>query len=208
MQSKNLTKDKEDLGFNMQEIVIATSNPHKLEEIKLIANANDITFTLAPKEFNPIENGETFEENSFIKANCASKLTNKFSLADDTGLCVDYLNGAPGLHSARYANTQEEKINKLLSELKNVPYDKRNAHFSCVMTLCDEEGKLIYQTTGRVDGHIVETAKGVNGFGYDPIFYIDNLNKTMAEMTIEEKNTLSHRAIALNKMIEFIKNNF
>lgn len=205
MLLKNLITDKEDLVFNMQEIVIATSNPHKLEEIKLIADANDITFTLAPKEFNPVENGTTFEENSFIKANYASKLTQKISLADDTGLCVDYLNGAPGLHSARYADTQEEKINKLLSELENVPYEKRTAHFTCVMTLCDKDGNLIHQTNGRVDGHIIEEAKGINGFGYDPIFFIDSLNKTMAEMTIQEKNTLSHRAIALKKMIEFIK---
>lgn len=189
----------------MKNIVIATSNPHKLEEISLIANEKSINFILAPKNFNPIENGTTFEENSFIKAECASKLTNNFSLADDTGLCVDYLNGAPGLHSARYAPTQEEKISKLLNELKDVPYNQRTAHFICVMTLCDETGKLIHQTTGKVEGHIIETAKGINGFGYDPIFFIDKLNKTMAEMTIQEKNTLSHRAIALNKMINFLQ---
>ena len=192
----------------MKNIVLASSNPHKLDEIRLMLNTDKISFELAPPNFNPIENGNTFEDNSFIKAQCASNLTHKYSLADDAGLCVNALNGRPGIYSARYATTQEEKINKLLLELSNIPYEKRTAKFVCVMTLCNPNGELIYQSKGEIEGHIIEAPKGKNGFGYDPIFYIDNIQKTMAEMSMNEKNTLSHRAIALKKIIKFLQTNY
>ena len=186
-------------------IVLATSNPHKLEEISAMLKETDISFEMAPEGFDPIEDGKTFEDNSFIKAKCAALMTGKYALADDAGLCVDALDGKPGIYSARYAPTQKEKIEKLLSELKNIPEEQRTAHFVCVMTLCSPDGSLVFQTRGEVDGHIVGVPKGVNGFGYDPVFFIDNLGKTMAEMDMDEKNTLSHRARALLKMVNFLQ---
>lgn len=189
----------------IKDIVLATSNPHKLDEIRAMVKNTDIKFELAPDGFNPVENGKTFEENSYIKASCAAKMCKKHALADDAGLCVDALNGEPGIYSARYAPTQKEKIAKLLNELKNVPNEKRTAHFVCVMTLCAPDGEMLYQTRGEVNGHIVDAPEGVNGFGYDPVFLVDNLNKTMAQMEMSEKNTLSHRAVALSQMVNFLQ---
>ncbi len=189
----------------LKNIVLATSNPHKLDEISDMVKGSEINFEIAPEGFNPVEDGDTFEENSFIKAKCAAQMTGKYALADDAGLCVDALNGQPGIYSARYAPTQKEKIEKLLGELKNVPYEKRTAHFVCVMTLCNPDGELVHQVRGEVYGHIVDVPEGVNGFGYDPVFYIDNLGKTMAQMEMAEKNTLSHRAIALSQMVNFLQ---
>lgn len=186
-------------------IALGTSNPHKLEEIKAILNSTEIEFVLVEGDFDPVEDGKTFEENSFIKASAAAKIMNMYALADDTGLCVDALDGRPGLYSARYAPTQEEKIEKMLGELKDVSPEKRNAKFVCTMVLVNEKGEKVHVQTGEVNGLITEKPEGVHGFGYDPIFFIPELNKTMAEMTLEEKNTLSHRALALLPMVEFIK---
>ena len=187
-------------------IVFATANIHKLEEVNEITKGSGIEFVLPNDEFNPIENGTSFEENSLIKAKEAYRVSNIISLADDSGLCVEALNGAPGLHSARYAGSQEEKITKLLSELEGE--ENRNAKFLCCMTLLDEKGNMIFQTTGECKGSIIKEAKGINGFGYDPIFLVEGSNLTMAEMSEEEKNKISHRANALKSVIEFIKSNY
>ena len=191
----------------MIEIVLASSNAHKVEEINAIANAHGINFIKVKEGFNPIENGKTFEENSYIKAKEASLLMNSYALADDAGLCVDALNGAPGIYSARYAQTQQEKISKLLTEIKNVNDNKRTAHFVCAMTLTNAKGQIVYSTKGICNGKIAYKPYGNGGFGYDPIFEVDGLNRTMAEFTLNEKNTLSHRAKALLPMIEWIKEN-
>lgn len=191
-------------------IALGTTNPHKLEEItEIIKNSNitGIEFVLVDGDFNPDENGTTFEENSYIKAKEAAKIMGIPALADDTGLCVDALDGRPGLYSARYAPTQEEKIFKLLNELKNVTKENRTAYFACAMTLVAPTGEKLYSKLGKIDGYIDETPYGVNGFGYDPIFYVPEINKTMAEMTSDEKNTLSHRARALLPILQWIKNN-
>lgn len=187
----------------MMEIVFATGNMHKLQEINEISKGSGIKFVLPSSDFNPIENGKTFEENSLIKAKEANRLTKKISLADDTGLCVEALNGAPGLYSARYAGTQREKIIKLLKELEI--HKNRSAKFICVMTLVDENGEILHVSKGECKGSIVEKQSGSNGFGYDPIFLVDGSDLTMAEMTEEEKNKISHRAIALKNMISYIK---
>lgn len=187
------------------EIILATTNPHKLEEIKDIAKQLNFDLKLIDSNFNPIENGSTFRENAYIKAYEAAKLTGKIALADDTGLCIDALGGAPGLFSARYAPTQEEKINKILENMCGET--QRNAHFECSMILVNPEGKILFSSVGRIDGYISEESSGENGFGYDPIFYVPQINKTMAEMSFEEKNTLSHRAKALLPMIEWINEN-
>ena len=205
MQSMNTRIEIDVLENNMAQIVLATSNKHKLEEINAIAEKFNISFSKVDDDFNPIEDGKNFEENAYIKAFEAAKLTNKIAFADDTGLCVEALDGRPGIYSARYAPTQEEKISKLLEEMKAVPQEKRNAYFICTMVAVDSSGKILYKTTGKIDGFIVNSPSGANGFGYDPIFYIPKLNKTMAELTTDEKNTVSHRALALIPMIEYLR---
>ncbi len=192
----------------MIEIVLATANPHKVEEINAIANEHGINFVQVVDGFEPEENGKTFEENSTIKAIAASKLMQSYALADDTGLCVDALNGRPGLFSARYAPTQKEKIEKLLNELKGFDKEERKAEFVCSMTLTDKYGNVVYRTKGVCKGHIAFSPYGNGGFGYDPVFEVDGLGKTMAEFSLKEKNTISHRAKALLPMLEWIKVNF
>ncbi len=189
-------------------ITLGTSNPHKVFEINKIANPFNIEFIpLSAENFNPNENGETFEENAKIKAVEASKVSNtgKYFMADDSGLCVDFLNGAPGIHSARYAETPDKRIEKLLFNLKE---DKnRCAHFVCALCLVDDKGEVLHTEKGIVKGKISYSKKGTNGFGYDPVFLVDGINKTMAELTEDEKNTLSHRGQALFNMIQWIKSN-
>lgn len=187
-------------------IVFATSNPHKLHELNEICADSGIEFVLPSESFAPIENGSTFEENSLIKAKEAFRVSKTYSLADDSGLCVDALDGAPGLYSARYAGTQDEKIEKLLGELKG--FENRRAKFVCCVTLLDNKGKMIFQTVGECHGSIVKERKGINGFGYDPIFKADNYDCTIAELSEEEKNKISHRGKALKNFLEFMHKNF
>ncbi len=191
----------------MIKIIIATSNPHKLDEINAINSSNDVEFDVIKGSFNPDETGKSFLENAIIKAKEASKITKSYCLADDSGLCVDILDSRPGIYSSRYAPTQKEKIEKLLNELKNIPKEKRTAHFICSMVLVNGEGEILHTQEGRVEGLIDFEAKGTNGFGYDPVFYLPEYNKTIAELPDTVKNTVSHRANALNPMLQWIKEN-
>ena len=188
-----------------QTIVFATGNAHKLKEIQEIAKDTDIEFILPGNGFNPIENGETFEENSLIKAKEAARVSGKISLADDSGLCVDALNGAPGIHSARYADTPQARIDKLLNVINGET--NRDAKFVCAMTLVDENGKILFKTRGECLGKIAEKQSGQNGFGYDPVFLTKDTDytKTMAEMSEEEKNEISHRSRALRKVLAYLQ---
>ncbi len=186
------------------EIVLATNNVNKLKEVNEIAADSGIKFILPPNEFNPEETGSTFAENSYIKAFEAAKLSGQIALGDDSGLCVDVLNGAPGLYSARYAQTQDLRIERLLKELADTP--NRNAQFICCMTLVNKEGNILYQTTGYCKGHIAHIRHGCNGFGYDPIFVPDNYDITIAEMDDDIKNQISHRGNALRQMLAFLIN--
>ena len=188
----------------MFKIVLATSNPHKVEEINSITKSLGVEFILPPEGFNPVENGKTFEENSLIKAKAAYELTHQMSMADDSGLCVDALDGAPGIYSARYADTPENRITKLLDVMKNVPEDKRQAKFVCAITLLDTNGKVLFSGRGECFGKIGFEPKGTNGFGYDPVFIVDGGNLTMAELSEVEKNKISHRALAVGKLISFL----
>lgn len=190
---------------NKIKIVFATGNPHKLQEVNEIVQGSGIEFILPPDSFNPVENGETFEENSIIKAQEASRISGSISLADDSGLCVEALNGEPGIHSARYDSTPQKRIDKLLKNLAHT--DNRKAKFVCVMTLTDKDGNVLNQEIGECHGQIATEQYGTNGFGYDPVFVVDGYGITMAQMSEELKNTVSHRAKALSKMVEYIKNN-
>ena len=184
-------------------IVLASSNEHKVKEINAIVAGFGIEFILPPQDFDPIENGETFEENSFIKAKEAWDLTKTWVLADDSGLCIDALGGSPGIHSARYADTPQKRIDRVLAEMNGV--ENRSARFKCCMTLINPNGEVAFSYTGICEGSIIEGQRGINGFGYDPIFLVQNSDKTMAELSEEEKNKISHRGIASNKLVEYLK---
>ncbi len=188
-------------------ITVASGNPHKVEEMNGINPFKNIVLKKIEGEFDPVEDGKTFDENAIIKAKAASLIVKDFALADDTGLCVDALNGAPGLHTARYAPTQDEKIKKLLVALDGVPFEKRTARFICCMVLTDKNGNVVHKTVGKVEGYIAEKAAGCGGFGYDPIFYVPKYGMTLAELPDGEKNKISHRFNALHPMLEFISDN-
>lgn len=186
-------------------IVFATGNPHKVHEINEISKGHGIEFVLPPKDFDPIENGTTFEQNSFIKAQTAAKLSKNITLADDSGLCVEVLGNAPGIFSARYAETPQARIDKLLKNMYGK--ENRKAKFVCAMTLLDSDGNILDQEVGVCHGKIAKEQFGSNGFGYDPIFIPDGYDITIAQMNEDLKNKISHRSIALNKILSYISNN-
>ena len=190
----------------MKTIVIATKNLGKAREYAEMLEPVGIQIrTLADfSEFSINENGQTFEQNAFIKAQTAVKKLGLPVLADDSGLMVDYLQGAPGVHSARYAGDHDDLANnqKLLRELAGVDDLYRTAHFhTTIVGLKPNGAKLVAH--GRVDGHILRNPQGENGFGYDPLFYVDELGCAMATLTDEQKNAVSHRGRALTA---FMKN--
>lgn len=212
-------------------IVLASSNPHKVQEISatyidiLSADNSIITdlsvsskspsnpdlkqnieFILPPEGFDPVEDGETFEENSKIKALAAWKLTKTWTLADDSGLCIKALGGKPGIYSARYAKTPQKRIERVLKEMEGI--EDRDAEFVCAMTLINPEGKVEFAYRGVCRGSITLKAAGSNGFGYDPIFLVEGRNVTMAELSEAEKNRISHRSVALKEVIKYLTNHF
>lgn len=189
-------------------IVLASSNKHKVQEINDIVKTKyekecDIEFVLPPEGFAPIEDGKTFEENSRIKAMAAWELTKSWALADDSGLCIKSLNGAPGLYSARYAETPQKRIERVLTEMKDKT--DRTAEFVCAMTLINPQGEVAFACKGICKGSITQEPAGSNGFGYDPIFLVDGRTTTMAELSEEEKNQISHRSQALNQILDVLR---
>ena len=192
------------MGNNLK-IVFATGNKHKVCEVNEIAKGSGIEFVMPPEGFDPIEDGKTFEQNSYIKACEAAKISGSIALADDSGLCVEALNGAPGIYSARYDTTPQKRIDKLLNNI--APFGNRSAKFVCAMTLVDKNGEIIHQVVGECKGQISKTQSGTNGFGYDPIFIPDGFNITIADMPETLKNNISHRGNALRMMIDFIAKN-
>ena len=135
-------------------------------------------------------------------------MTNLPSLADDSGLVVDALDGKPGIYSSRYESTDEKRINRILNELSEYKNNERTARFVCAMALVKPDGETLFSCKGICEGIITATRSGSGGFGYDPIFHVTDKNKTMAELTLEEKNLVSHRGKALKQMLEWMKNNF
>ena len=184
-------------------LLIASNNKHKIEEIKAVLKGKFDTITTLAEEgivCDPDENGETFYDNALIKAQAVARLTNMAVLADDTGLCVNALDGRPGVHSARYADDHDSAANrrKVLDELAGAT--DRTAYFQTVVVLLYPDGAIV-TGQGRVEGRIIEQEQGANGFGYDSIFYCDELNKTFAEASTAEKLTVSHRSRALRDLL-------
>lgn len=193
----------------MKEIVLATRNRHKGEELaSLLGDIGIRIRTLAefPDAPEVEEDGETCEENAVKKAVEIARATGMTAVADDTGLEVDALGGRPGPFAARYAGesaTYEDNCRKLLQELSNVPRERRAARFLTVAALASPDGD-VQTTRGILDGLITEASRGDRGFGYDPVFYVPELGKTLAELTPEEKNRISHRAQAFTKMRKYL----
>ncbi len=195
----------------MRTLFFATGNQGKKAELAaLLAPYGAVEIhTLAdyPAFTMPPETGATFQENALLKARSAAAYAQIPALADDSGLAVDALGGAPGVYSARYSGLEgDSKANneKLLKEMANVPDGERTAHFSAVLTFVCPDGQE-FLSEGRVDGEILRSARGEKGFGYDPLFYLPHLGKTMAELEMEEKNPLSHRGKAFSGIIEKIR---
>lgn len=194
----------------MKQLVVATRNKGKIIEINaLLAGLVDHVRGAADFSDFPetIEDGATFEENALKKAREASRFTGLPALADDSGLVVDALNGSPGVFSARYAgdNADDAANNaRLLEECRNVPDERRQAAFVCVLAFVTPDG-VERLFSGRVAGRILVTARGEGGFGYDPLFLVDSFGRSMAELTLAEKNAVSHRAQAFMKFREYLE---
>ncbi len=189
-------------------LAIATNNQHKLQEIRAILG-DSFEELLSLKDLgidvDVEETGTTLEENALIKARAILALSGIATLADDTGLMVDALNGAPGVYSARYAGEEHNDAKNRALLLKNLDGVKdRSAHFATVIALCYPDGKTL-TASGRVNGEILLSERGTEGFGYDSLFFSTELGKTFAEATQAEKNSVSHRGRALRAMLELIK---
>lgn len=191
-------------------LIVATKNKGKLEEVaQLLAN---FPWEVVSMEEIGIkdeidESGSTFEENALIKAKSVWKATGETVIADDSGLEVDYLDGAPGVYSARYAGegaTDEDKNNKLLGALAGVPAEERTARFVCVIAVVFQNGSSL-TVRGTCEGYIATEPAGNNGFGYDPLLYVPEIGLTIAQMGADMKNSISHRGNAMRKMIEEIE---
>ena len=189
-------------------LLIATTNKGKIVEInQILKNTPFVLKSLAEVGFNQEieETGKTFAENARIKATTAGKKTGLLTLAEDSGIEIDALEGAPGIYSARYApGSDSDRVNKVLKDLIDIPKEKRTARFVCVAALFDPEKNTVRFFEGESWGMITEKPIGVNGFGYDPIFYNPDLEKTNGEASLEEKNKVSHRARALLKVKKFL----
>lgn len=190
----------------MKELILASNNMHKVEEIKnILVDYNILTLKDINYLDDIIEDGNTFEENALIKARTIAKFSGKTAIADDSGLSIDLLDGRPGVFSARYSEekTDEKNIEKVLKEL-----DGRHskAKFVSVIAMVTPEGKE-HTFRGECYGEIIFEKRGENGFGYDPIFYVPKLNKTFAEISSSEKNAISHRKKSLEKFSKYLRDN-
>ena len=192
----------------MTKIIVATGNENKMKEIRQIIKRDDIQFVSLKDEglsdVEIVEDGDTFEENAIIKAKAIAALTDDIVLADDSGLEVDYLNKEPGVYSARYLGedtSYEIKNQAILDRLAGVPKEKRTARFVCAIAAAMPDGEVLV-TRETIEGYIGDKPAGNGGFGYDPIFYVDEYGCSTAELTEEQKNEVSHRGKALRAMKE------
>lgn len=189
----------------MKKIVFASNNDGKIKEIREILkdfDAEILTMKEAGADIEIEENGTTFEENALIKARAVMQITGEITMADDSGLEIDYLNGEPGVYSARYMGHDtpyDIKNNAIIERMKNVSGNDRSARFVCAIAAVFPDGKEFVEK-GTMEGVIGEKPMGENGFGYDPILFLPQYNKSSAQLTSEEKNRISHRGEAINKM--------
>ena len=192
-------------------VVLASKNPHKLVEIRQITDKFGFELVLQSElgvDIDVEETGTTFEENSLIKAKAVMEATGLPAIADDSGIAVDALNGEPGIYSARYGFDESlddrGRMMLLLKNTEQVPDGQRQAQFVCVITFITPDGAVL-QARGEVHGELTREPRGQNGFGYDPIFYYPPFGKTLAEVSADEKNQVSHRAVALRGFYEKMK---
>ena len=183
-------------------LVIASGNKGKIGEFKKLLDDFPIDLLAQPVGFDIEETGNTFMENARIKAIAVSQATGNLSLADDSGLSVEALGGAPGIYSSRYASSDKQRIEKLLAELK--PFSNRKAKFECALCIASGE-KVLIEVSGFCEGLITFFPKGENGFGYDPIFEVSGLGETYAEMDHEKKKHIGHRGNAFKLLIPELK---
>ncbi|KAM3092745.1 RdgB/HAM1 family non-canonical purine NTP pyrophosphatase [Phormidesmis sp. 146-35] len=183
----------------MTKLVVATGNPGKLREMQAYLVGLDWELMLKPDELDIEETGTTFAENAALKASQVAKALGEWSIADDSGLAVDALNGAPGLYSARYGTTDANRIDRLLRELGN--RSDRKAQFVCAIALARPDGTIALQAEGICPGEILTQPLGEGGFGYDPIFYVPEQGMTFSEMPPEVKHEVSHRGRAFEILL-------
>jgi XTP/dITP diphosphohydrolase len=193
-------------------LLLATRNKHKIEEIRrmlpLSAEIELVSVENSPSLGEPEEDGDTFSANAWKKASFYALHSGFPALADDSGLCVDALDGRPGVFSARYGNSDDNRIARLLQELHQIPANDRTAHFECAMSMASPEGHEIASSTGLIEGTIAFEKSGSHGFGYDPVFSINERGQTLADLQPEVKNRVSHRARALKLILPQILNYF
>jgi XTP/dITP diphosphohydrolase len=193
----------------MTKLIVATSNPGKLREMQAYLSDSAWELSLKPAELDVDETGDTFAANACQKASEVAIAMNCWAVADDSGLQVDALNGAPGIYSARYANSDKERIDRILRELSDIPDpSQRQAQFVCAVAVARPDGSIAAQAEGICRGEILTAPRGVDGFGYDPIFYIPTKQLTFAEMSPAIKRSISHRgrafAIIAQKLAEIV----
>lgn len=196
----------------MRKLLIATRNKGKFLEIKKALEGLPFEFLSfddikkIPKDFEVKEIGKDFLENAILKAKTFGKISGLLTLADDSGLEVDALGGRPGVYSSRYAKgTDEDRYRKLLEELKGVPEEKRGTQFRCIIAMFDPKTKKLETCEGICRGKIAQKPKGKHGFGYDPVFYLPELGRTMAQLKLVQKNKISHRGKALKKARKILR---
>jgi XTP/dITP diphosphohydrolase len=194
----------------MRDLLVATRNKGKLEEFKEFFAGTQFVITSLDgigmdRSYEPEETGETFEANAEIKAREYGTKAGMLTIADDSGLCVDALGGKPGVRSARYVDGSDaDRYQAVLKEMQNVSDDKRTGQFVSVIAVFDPKTGRIFTTRGEANGHILTEARGERGFGYDPIFFADEIGKTYAEASLQEKASIDHRGKALKKAKEIL----
>ncbi|MBE9114620.1 RdgB/HAM1 family non-canonical purine NTP pyrophosphatase [Lusitaniella coriacea LEGE 07157] len=180
-------------------LIVATGNPGKLQEMQAYLQGFDWDLQLKPDELDIEETGDTFLENARLKASQVAKALGQWAIADDSGLAVDALGGAPGIYSARYGKTDTERIERLLGELGDS--SQRGAEFVCAIAIARPDGSIALETEGICRGEILKIPRGTSGFGYDPIFFVPQQQMTFAQMSPSLKNRLSHRGKAFEVLL-------
>lgn len=183
----------------MKKLIVATSNPGKLPEMQEYLDGGEWELQLKPPDLEVEETGLTFAANARLKASTVAKAVGEWAIADDSGLAVDALQGAPGIYSARYGQTDSERIARVLQELGDSA--NRQAQFICALAVARADGAIVAEAEGICSGEILTTPRGSYGFGYDPIFYVPEYGQTFAQMSPELKQRVSHRGLAFAELL-------